>query len=63
MLIRVVPGVLLIVIGAVWIAQGLDVLKGSAMTGHGQYALLGAVTAAAGIALVAWGVVVRNRDT
>jgi len=63
MLIRLVPGVLLIAIGAVWIAQGLDVLKGSAMTGHSQYALLGAVAAAVGVGLVVWGVAVRNRDT
>lgn len=42
-------GVVLIVVGAVWILQGLGVAKGSVMTGNAFWAVLGAVFFLAGI--------------
>jgi MYXO-CTERM domain-containing protein len=48
-------GALLVVTGGVWIAQGIGALHGSMMTGHPAYAVLGAATAAAGLALLALG--------
>ncbi len=51
---------LMILIGAVWILQGLNVLPGSFMTGHIQWAINGAVLAALGVALLAWS---RRRKT
>jgi hypothetical protein len=53
MLIRGIPGVLLCLIGAVWIAQGTGALNGSMMSGRGRYAVLGAVVALIGVALLA----------
>ncbi len=45
-------GVLLALIGLVWILQGFNVLLGSAMSGHIQYAILGLVVAVLGILLI-----------
>jgi uncharacterized membrane protein len=62
MLPRVIGGVVLCLIGAVWIAQGLDVLKGSeVMSGHPFYAFLGLVAVVVGIWLVAAGAARRGR--
>jgi hypothetical protein len=51
---RLVGGVLVLLIGVVWIGQGLDVIKGSGMSGHGQYAVAGVVVALCGLWLL-WG--------
>lgn len=56
MLVRVVAGVVLCLVGALWIAQGVGAAKGSPMTGHPVYAVLGAVVVAAGAWLVAAGI-------
>jgi hypothetical protein len=53
MWIRVIPAVVLCLVGAVFIAQGTGALHGSMMTGKGRYALLGAVLALIGLALLA----------
>lgn len=42
-------GVVLIVVGAVWILQGIGVAKGSVMTGQVFWAVLGAVFFVAGV--------------
>ena len=47
-----IVGVLFILIGLVWILQGFNVLLGSMMSGHIQYALLGLVAAAIGAGLL-----------
>jgi hypothetical protein len=46
--VRLIAGALLVVVGAVWFLQGIDVIKGSFMTGQPTWALLGAVCAIAG---------------
>ena len=53
---RGVPGILLCLIGAVWIAQGTNVLHGSGMSGQGMWAVIGVIVALAGLALLvfAW---------
>jgi hypothetical protein len=45
-------GVLLVVIGAVWFLQGIDVLGGSGMSGKTLWAVIGPIVALAGAALV-----------
>ncbi len=45
---------LLILIGLVWILQGLNILPGSFMTGHIQWAINGAVAVAVGSVLLVW---------
>ncbi len=47
-----VVGVLLVVIGIVWILQGTNVLPGSFMTGQLQWAVYGAIAALVGGAML-----------
>lgn len=47
--IRVVVGVLLLLVGLLWILQGVNVVHGSGMSGHGQYAVLGIIVALIGV--------------
>jgi hypothetical protein len=44
-------GVVLCAVGAVWIGQGTNHIKGSFMTGHKSYAALGVVLVVIGAAL------------
>ena len=45
-------GVVLILLGAVWTAQGLGYLKGSFMTGQQLWTTIGLLCAGAGVMLV-----------
>jgi len=45
-------GALLILLGAVWILQGINVLPGSFMTGQTQWAIYGALALIAGCVLL-----------
>jgi len=63
MWVRGIIGVLLCVVGVVWIAQGTNVLHGSGMSGHGLYAVLGAVVFVVGAALLTWAWRIRNSGT
>ena len=56
---RGIVGLVLCVVGGVWIFQGTGVLHGSFMTGRSQYAVLGAVALVAGISLLGWAVKIR----
>jgi protein-S-isoprenylcysteine O-methyltransferase Ste14 len=47
-------GALLCLTGIVFIGQGVNVIHGSSMSGHGGYAGLGAVLLAIGLGLVVW---------
>jgi hypothetical protein len=49
-----VIGILAILLGGVWVLQGLNVLPGSFMTGDVRWAMYGSVLALGGIALVVW---------
>ncbi len=44
-------GILLILVGIVWILQGINVLPGSFMTGQMQWAVYGAIAVVVGAAL------------
>ena len=50
--ILTIVGVLLILIGAIWILQGFNILQVGFMAGQMQYALLGAILAVVGIGLL-----------
>ncbi|MGA2124235.1 MAG: hypothetical protein ABSG58_07405 [Acidimicrobiales bacterium] len=54
MWIRGIVGVLLVAAGVVWILQGANVLHGSMMSGHGGYAVLGAVVLVLGAVVLGW---------
>lgn len=45
---RGIGGCLAILIGLVWIGQGFNILRGSGMSGHPFFAVLGLVMALAG---------------
>jgi hypothetical protein len=47
-------GVLLVLIGLVWILQGINVLPGSFMSGHIQYTFIGAIVDIIGLALLGY---------
>ena len=47
-----IVGAILIIFGAIWILQGINILPGSFMTGQIRWAVYGAIAAAAGIGLV-----------
>ena len=54
---RLITGVLLVLVGAVWIGQGLGLLRGSSfMVDDSRWALAGVVTIAVGavLAVSAW---------
>ena len=47
-----IAGVVLVLIGGVWILQGINVLPGSFMTGQTKWAVIGVITLIIGIVLV-----------
>ncbi len=49
-----VLGVLLLLIGGVWMLQGLNILGGSFMSGQSQWFVIGLVCAVVGVALLGW---------
>lgn len=51
---RAIIGIIAILVGALWIVQGLGSKTGGGMSGHKQYSVLGAVVAIIGIGLLAW---------
>jgi hypothetical protein len=61
MWIRGVIGVVLVAIGGVWIAQGSGAMHGGMMSGHSQYAALGAVVVVVGLALIGWALRIRSQ--
>ncbi|MFI5937190.1 hypothetical protein [Actinoplanes sp. NPDC051494] len=54
-------GMLALVIGGLWTAQGLDLVHDSIMSGVTAFALIGPVVAIAGLALIVMGVRSRGR--
>jgi hypothetical protein len=59
--IRGFAGIVFCALGAVWIAQGSGAMHGSGMSGHGQFALLGAIAVVVGVALLVWAARIRRR--
>jgi type IV secretory pathway VirB6-like protein len=47
-----IVAILLIAVGIVWVLQGINVLPGSFMTGHIQWAYRGALAAIVGVAIL-----------
>lgn len=57
--VRLIVGGLLILVGGVWFLQGVDVIKGSFMTGEVVWAVIGAACVIAGT----WTIVGTRRRT
>ena len=54
-------GVLAVLVGIVWTLQGLNVLKGSGMSGQPMWAIIGPILAIVGLALVTFGAGIGRR--
>jgi hypothetical protein len=52
--IQTILGTFMAILGCIWVAQGLNFLPGSVMTGDVRWAIYGSVLALGGIALVVW---------
>jgi hypothetical protein len=59
--VRGTLGVLACLVGAIWIAQGTNLLHGSGMSGHGEWTAWGVVSIGIGVALILWARAVRDR--
>ena len=53
--IRTVAGAVLVLMGAIWFLQGVDVLPGSFMTGQIEWAYYGGAAVIVGVALIVFG--------
>ena len=58
--ILIIVGVLLILVGGVWVLQGTNVLAQGAMAGHLKWTFIGGVLAVVGIVLVVFGATRRK---
>lgn len=47
-------GVALLLVGFVWMLQGLNIIGGSFMSGQSQWLVIGAICAVAGLGLLWW---------
>ncbi len=52
--VMTIVGVLAVLLGGVWVLQGLNVLPGSFMTGDFRWAVYGALLAGAGLGALIW---------
>ena len=59
---RMIVGGLACLIGIVWILQGLDIRKGDGMSGHGEWAVFGAILLFFGGALLLGAMRSRRED-
>lgn len=48
-------GAVLVLLGAIWFLQGINVLPGSFMTGQTKWAVRGGIAAIVGIGVLLWG--------
>ena len=60
--VRLVFGAVFALLGLVWLGQGLNLIKGSFMTGQAQWAVIGALLLIAGAYLL-WGALRRSSGT
>ena len=49
-----IVGILLVLIGSIWVLQGIGILPGSFMTGQIRWAVRGAIVAVVGVSLLLW---------
>jgi len=47
-----IAGILCLLVGCVWILQGINILPGSFMTGQTKWAVYGGIVAVAGVGLL-----------
>ena len=57
----IVVGIVLDLVGAVWVLQGTNVLAGSAMSGQNRWVFIGGALAIIGIVLIIVGARIKKR--
>ncbi len=62
MAVRLLMAVTLLVVGVVWILQGLDVLGGYGMSGHIEWTVIGTILVVIALALLAGARKLRDED-
>ena len=62
MAVRLLMAVTLLVVGVVWILQGLDVLGGYGMSGHVEWTVIGSILVVIAAALLAGAGKLRDGD-
>jgi hypothetical protein len=63
MWVRAVIGIVLCVVGTVWILQGTKVIQGSGMSGQGKWAIIGGVVVTVGLTCLVWAARHHRKDT
>ncbi len=58
--VLIVVGALLLLVGAVWVLQGVNILQRSQMSGHLQWTAIGGVLAVVGVVLLVVGATRRR---
>ena len=53
-LARIIVGIILVLVGAVWSLQGANVFAGSVMSGHSQWLYVGIVLIVIGVVVLLW---------
>ncbi len=61
--VLIILGVLVVLLGLVWLLQGTNVLAGSQMSGHRRWIAIGGVLDVVGIVLIIIGARMRRRAT
>jgi uncharacterized membrane protein HdeD (DUF308 family) len=56
-----IVGVLMVLVGSIWVLQGMNVLLGSFMSGQPRWALRGVTLIVAGVVALYWASVKRHR--
>ena len=51
-IVMIVAGVLCLLLGCVWILQGINILPGSFMTGQTRWAIIGTIMVVVGIGIL-----------
>ena len=55
-IVFVVVGVIALIVGVVWIGQGLNLIPGSFMTGNRTWFVIGLIVAAVGVVLLSFSI-------
>ena len=53
-IVGTIVGIILVLIGGLWIAQGSNLLAGSVMSGQSMWLWIGVVAAIAGVVALVW---------
>lgn len=53
-LIKNIAGIVCILLGGLWVMQGANIVRGSAMSGHSQWLVVGVIVTLVGFGVLYW---------